>query len=101
MRRLAPEGPVRSVEVGEVFPLLQALVEQAGVIDHDALEHPVELLGVDPVGPLDLAVQPRGRRLDVDVADPPVEHVVVELRAELGPWSVWITSTLNGSFSST
>jgi len=45
---------MRSVEVVEVLPLLQAHVEQAGVVNHDPVEHPVELLLVDPVGPLDL-----------------------------------------------
>ena len=33
----------------------------------------------------DLAVEPWGRGLDVDVADAPVEQVVVEDRLELGP----------------
>jgi hypothetical protein len=37
-------GPV---EVVEILPLLELLVEQACVVDDDALEHPVELLGVD------------------------------------------------------
>ena len=72
-----------SVEVVEVLPLFQASVEKAGVVDHDALEHPVELLLVDPVAPLDLPVQPGRSRPDVDVTDPAVKHVVVELRPEL------------------
>jgi hypothetical protein len=81
--RLASQGSVRSVEVVEVLPLLELVVEQLCVVHHDAIEHPVELLLIDPVRPFDLAVQPRGRRLDVDVADPAVKDVVVELRAEL------------------
>src|SRR6266536_1510683 len=44
IRRLATEPPVRSVEVVEVLPLLQPVIEQSGVVDHDSLEHPVELL---------------------------------------------------------
>jgi hypothetical protein len=48
-------GGVARVSCGQ-----RMIVEHTGVVDHDALEHPVELLGVDPVGPLDLAVQPRG-----------------------------------------
>jgi hypothetical protein len=72
------------VEVVEVFPFLEAVVEQRGVVDHHAVEHPVELLGVDAVGSLDFPVEPGGLRLDVDVADPPVEDVVVEATAELG-----------------
>jgi hypothetical protein len=61
-----------TVVVVGVLPLLQAVVEQLGVIDHDPFEHPVELLGVDPVGRFDLPVQPRRRRLDADViAGPP------------------------------
>src|SRR3989442_1455940 len=84
IRSLTSEPSVRSAEVVEVLPLLEAVVEQVGVVDHDALEHPVELLLVDPMGALDLAVEPRSRRLDVDVADAGIEHVVVELRLELG-----------------
>lgn len=30
-----------------------------GVVDHDAVEHSVEPLGVDAVGSLDFAVEPR------------------------------------------
>jgi hypothetical protein len=44
----------------------------------------VELLSVDPVRALDLAVAPRCPGLDVDVADAPVQHVVVEQGLELG-----------------
>ena len=35
--------------VAEVLPLGELVVEQLGVIDHDAVQQPVELLGVDPV----------------------------------------------------
>jgi hypothetical protein len=42
-----------------VLPLLEFLDEQAGVVDHLAFQEPVELLSVDPVASLDLAVQPR------------------------------------------
>ncbi len=73
-------GPV---EVVEVLPLLQLVVEQFGVVDDDAVEHPVELFFVDPVRSLHLAVESGGRRPDVDVADAPVEDVVVELGSEL------------------
>jgi hypothetical protein len=92
---------VGSVEVIEVLPLLQAVVEESGVVDDDPFEHPVELLLVDPMGPLHLAVQPRSGRLDVDVTDPAVEDVVGELGLELRPVVGLDTSTWNGSFSST
>jgi hypothetical protein len=42
--------------VVEVLPLAELVVEDLGVVDHDAVEQPVELLGVDAVGALDLAV---------------------------------------------
>jgi hypothetical protein len=64
--------------VAEVLPLLEAVVEQLGVVDQDAFELAVELLGVDPVAALDLAVEPRGGGLDVDVADAAVGQVPVE-----------------------
>ena len=64
--------------VVEVLPFLELVVEQLGVIDDDALELPVELLAVDPVGSLDLAVQPRGGGLDVEVPDAAAGQVPVE-----------------------
>ncbi len=42
----------------KALPLLQSVVEQLGGVDHDLVEHPVELLGVDPVRLPDLAVEP-------------------------------------------
>jgi hypothetical protein len=66
-----------------VLPLLQLLGEEAGVVDDLAFEEPVELFGVDPVGSLYLAVQPRGAGFDTDVVDGQVEQVQVERGAEL------------------
>ena len=73
-----------AVEVVEVLPFLELVVEELGVVDDDAVEHPVELFGVDPVGSLHLSVEPRCGGLDVDVADAPVKDVVVERALELG-----------------
>jgi hypothetical protein len=36
-------------EVVEALPLLEVIVEELGVVDHDPFEHPVELLLLDPV----------------------------------------------------
>jgi hypothetical protein len=66
-----------------VLPLLKLVVEDLGVVDDDAVEEPVELLGIDAVGSLHLAVQPGCAGLDVDVADALVEDVPVEAGAEL------------------
>ena len=68
-----------------VLPLLQTVGEQVGVVDDLAFEEPVELLGVDPVGSLHLAIQPGCSRFDADVVDAGVEQVPVERRAELRP----------------
>ena len=46
---LSVEAAVGPVEVVEVFPLLQLVVEELGVVDDDAVEHPVELFVVDAV----------------------------------------------------
>ena len=46
-----------TTEVVEVLPFLELFVEEAGVVDNDALEEPVELLLVDPVGSLDFPVR--------------------------------------------
>jgi hypothetical protein len=71
--------------VVEGFPFGELVVEQPGVVDDDAFEHPVELLAVDPVTAFDLAVEPGGGGLDVDVADAAIQQVPVERRLEFGP----------------
>ena len=73
-----------AVEVVEVLPFLELLVEQAAVVDDDPVEHPIELFRVDAVGALHPAVEPGRGRLDVDVTDAPVEEVPVERALELG-----------------
>ena len=72
-------GPVVVV----VLPFLELVGEEAGVVDDLALEEAVELLGVDAVGSLDLAVEAGCSGPDPDVADALVEQVPVERRAEL------------------
>ena len=67
-----------------VLPFSEFVVEDFGVVDHEAVEQGVELFGVDAVGPLDFPVQARGSGFDVAVADPFVEDVVVEGRLEFG-----------------
>lgn len=58
-------------------------MKDLGVVDNDATQEPVELLGIDPMAALDLAVEPWGGRPDVDVPDPAVEQMPVEGRLEL------------------
>ena len=100
IRGLAVQAAVGSMVVVEVFPFLELVVEDLGVVDHHALEEPVELLGVDAMGALDLAVEPRGAGLDVDMAGASVQHVPVEACAELGAVVGLDDSTRNGSRSS-
>ena len=57
------EAAVGSVEVVEVFPLLELVVEDVGVVDDGAVEESVELFGVDAMGSLHFAVQPGVRGL--------------------------------------
>jgi hypothetical protein len=83
IRRLAPESAVGTSVVVEVLPLLELVVEDFGVVDDDTVQQSVELLCVDPVGALDLAVEPRSVWLDVDVPDAPVQQVPVESGLEL------------------
>ena len=83
--RLAIQTTMRSMVVVEVFPFFELVVEDLGVVDHHPVEHPVELLLVDAMGALHLAVETGGGGFDVDVSDPPVQDVVVELGAELDP----------------
>ena len=59
-------GPVVIIVI---LPLPELLVEQVDVIgDAILVEELVELLVVDPVRPLDLAVEMRRARSDVDMA---------------------------------
>ena len=73
-------GPVVVVEV---LPLAQLVVEHLGIVDHHPLQQPVELLGVDAMRALHLAVEPRGAGLDVDMAGASVQDMPVEAGAEL------------------
>ena len=90
-----------AVEVVEVLPFLELVGEQAGVVDDDAVQEPVELLGVDAVGSFHLAVEAWGAGLDVDVLDAAVEEVPVEGAWNSAPLSVWTVSVLNGSLART
>ncbi len=80
---LACEAAVGPVVVVVIFPLLEAFGEEIGVVDDLAFEQPVELLGIDPVGTLHLAVQARSARADPDVPDALIDQVPVEGGAEL------------------
>jgi DDE superfamily endonuclease len=72
------EEVIRVEVVVEVFPFLELVVEDLGVVDHGAVQHAVELLGVDAVGALHLAVEPGRSWIDVDVAGALVQHMPVE-----------------------
>ena len=61
-----------------VLPLFEFVVEDFGVVDDDSVEEGVELFDVDAVGSLHLSVQAGGSGLDVAVANPFVENVVME-----------------------
>jgi hypothetical protein len=66
---------VRAVEIVEVLPDGQLFLEINVVAIHKQL---VELVFVGSVGPLNLAVQLRHARFDVDVLHAQVSHVSVE-----------------------
>jgi hypothetical protein len=76
---------MRTLEIVEVLPLLELDVEDLRVVDDLADGHAVELLIVDAMRPLDLAVKPRGQGSDVDMAKSAVQEMPVEGRLELGP----------------
>lgn len=65
---LAAQSAVGAVVVVAVLPFLELVVEHGDVAEDDTVEQAVELFGLDAVGALDLAVEPRGRRADVDMA---------------------------------
>jgi hypothetical protein len=82
--RLAAQAAVGAVVVVEVLPLAQLVVEDLGVVDHHPVQQLVELLGVNAVRALHLAIQLRRPRLDVVMADALVQDVIVEQGLELG-----------------
>jgi hypothetical protein len=45
---LSTETAAWTVEVIDGFPYSELVVEEVGVVDHDAFEHSVELFGVGP-----------------------------------------------------
>lgn len=81
--RLRCEAAVGAMLVLVVLPFLELGVEDVCVVDGDAVQQPVELLGVDAMGSLHLAVEAGCSGLDVDVVDATVEHVPVEAALEL------------------
>jgi len=76
---------VRPVVVVVVLPFLEFQVQRAGIVFDDAVEQPIEPLGVDAVGPLHFSVEPRCGRPDVDVADALVKNVPVKTGREFRP----------------
>ena len=75
---------MRSVVIVIVLPLAQFLVEQMNVVaDAVLIEELVELLVIDAVRALDLAIEVWRARADVDVPDVEVLDVPMEVRLEL------------------
>ena len=74
---------MRTVVIVVVLPLAQLLVEQVDVVgDAVLVQELVELLVVDAVRALDLAIEVRRPRADVDVADVQRLEVPVEIATE-------------------
>ena len=67
-----------TIEIIEVFPFAELLIEESRVVDDDTLELSIELLIVDAVTSFNFSIEPWRRWFDVDVADALVQHVVVE-----------------------
>jgi hypothetical protein len=59
---VACEGSLGSILVVAVLPFLKLVAEEVDVVDDLVLEEPVELFRVDPVGSLELPVEPRRGR---------------------------------------
>jgi len=76
---------MRAMVIVVVLPLTELLVEQVDVVgDAVLVEQLVELLIVDPVRAFDLAVEVRGTRPDVHVADIQSGQVPMKPRLKLG-----------------
>ena len=90
-----------AVEVVEVFPFLELVVEDFSGVDDDAVEESVEHFGVDSVGSFHLAVESWCSRFVVRVANAAVQAMPVEAAWKSDPLSVCTVSTSNGSLAST
>jgi len=87
---------VGPVVVVEVLLFLELVVEDLGVVDHDAVQQAVEVLGVDAVGAFDLPLR-RGVRGLMETCPAPWSRTCQwKLTPSSGPLSVWMTSTRNG-----
>lgn len=81
----AAERAVRPMIIVIVLPLPQFVVEQMNVVgDAVGIQQLIKLLIVDPVRSLDLAVEMRRARADVDVADIVGGKMAVKLGLKLG-----------------
>ncbi len=68
-----------------ILPLPQLLVEEMNIVrDAVLVQELVELLVIDAMGSLHLAVEARRTRADIDVPNVEPLEVPVELRLELG-----------------
>ena len=97
---LAAEAALGSVVVGEVLPPGPPVVDELGssITTPPAAGRTPRRRGD---GALHLALRPRGARLAGVVADAPVQQVIGNRHWNSAPLSVWMTSTQNGSRSST
>lgn len=59
------------------------MVETTYILNHYAFEQAVEFLFINTIRPLDLAIEARGPRPDVDVVDALIFEMSVELGVEL------------------
>ena len=76
---------MRAVVIVVVLPLAQLLIEQVNIVGHAiTIEQLVELLVVHAMRPLDLPIQVRGARPDMDVPDVSRLEMPVESRLKLG-----------------
>lgn len=77
------ECAVRAIGVVVVLAFLESRFKEPGVVEDLALEEAVELLGVDAVRSLHLAVEARCSPPDSGVADALVDQIPVERGSEL------------------
>jgi hypothetical protein len=91
VRGLATQAPVRASVVVEGLPFLELVVEELGGVDDHPLELATELLVIDAMGALHLAVEAGCEGFDVDVADSSIQEMPVEsgleflIRCRSGP----------------
>jgi len=73
---------VGPIVVIEILPFPYFFVEELRIVDDHAVQHPIELILIDPVAAFDFPIQPRVSGPNIDVLDSLVQDMPMKLTSE-------------------